>query len=472
MKRFNVFLLAVIATIFVSCADDNDAIFENNGFAPTHVGQRACVKGENYELADGIEVVQLLYDNFDAPNDVTIESADSTSIQVKASLLNKMKAKIKPGNVVSIWNTRNAPPFMRRVTDIKQDGDSYALTTEDIGIEDVLKNAQLELDSHVYCDSNSRSRCADGTINNDFYTEDNDVIHPCGIWVRNKEANSRRGGTDMMYDTSKTIIVDELQGSRFGADLGISIAGTYNDLMFPLKFMGKKGGSLGIKEVNVKFRGGIHAELDISWFKVDKFSVGPYYSLEGNLRPLLSFSGDIVKKEFTEKIADFPGYDITFWVGPVPVLIAFEPSLVFGAKLEGTVQGHFGADISFKGNHHIYAVYKRDKGWDKDCDGKPFECEVEPQLGGEIKLESKMGVYIQGAVKLYKVAGPKIAFGPYVKFEAGMEKNFATDNATANVKLGMGLGGTIGAEVNIWKWKLGEWKTDFDLLYVDVLNKD
>ena len=81
-----------------------------------------------------------------------------------------------------------------------------------------------------------------------------------------------------------------------------------------------------------------------------------------------------------------------------------------------------------------------------------------------------MGVYIQGAVKLYKVAGPKIAFGPYVKFEAGMEKNFATDNAKANMKLGMGLGGTIGAEVNIWKWKLGEWTTDFDLLYVDVVN--
>ena len=467
--------------MFVGCNDDK--MVQNH--AEQDIVKKENIKGANYELADGMEVYQLLYTNFVTPNDVTL-SPDTCTVTVNSALLAKMGVTLKAGNVISVWASRNTLPFMRRVKDVKLTGDTYTLQTEYIGIEDVLKNSSLVFDSKLYVNDGVESRCADGTINSERYQSAEDgVIHPSAVFyytreqsamLRNDDAAtsqmSRAAAPSMEFDPEQVVIVDELDASRVAFDLGIDISEKLEPIKYSIVNKGDTIGSIGFQELNVNFKGGLHTRLDISWFKVKKFEIGPYYSLEGSISPELEFHCDFIKDEFTDDILELKGFTNVFWVGPVPVSISFVPSLVWGAEFKGTVTGRIGAEINFSGNHHDYAVYERGKGWRSDEGGDPFKIKVEPKAEGEIKLESKVGIYLQGAAKLYGVAGPKIAVGPYFSSVAAMSGNLATQNVKGKLSMDIGLGGKIGAEVKIWKWELGSWESEFNIMNLNIIDKN
>ena len=468
-----------MALALVACNDEMDEMVVNGGNnAPAQMEGRS-------ELADDVKVYPLLYSNFKSANDVVIASADTTSMVVKSALLDAMRVRLEPGNVISVWTSADEIPFMRRVEDVTKDGSDYRLRTCTVGLDEVLKEAHLEFDSKVYVNADEDPRNADGTINDRFYQSERDgVYHPTALWFHTKHEDARlrgksltRGAADddvlkLGYDRERTVIVEDMRLTRAACNLGVSFSAEVEDLTCPIIEDGDTIASIGLQKAEFNFDGGLHARLDCSfWNGIERFEVGPYYSIEGNLKAGVSMSSDLfdLKKEYT--IAECQGFTSCFWVGPVPVVVSFTPSLVFNAELKGSAEGAIGAEVSFKGSHHTYACYDHNRDWYLDEGGEDFTYDVTPYAGGRLGLEFQTGLYAKAAVSLYGVAGPTVAAGPYFKAEAEAAVDLVEADFKANVKASVGLGGTVGAELKIWHWNLAKWEVGFNLLEKEIFNE-
>lgn len=479
--RKNLFWLASVALALVACNDDAiDETADNKSNEPTNE------EASGAELADDLKVYPLLYNNYISDDDVEITASDTSSIVVKNELLDALKVKLESGDVISVWTSRNDIPFMRRVVEVNKEGSNVRLHTENIGLDEVLKEAHLEFDSQIYTNLDETPRNADGTINDRFYLSENDgVYHPTALWYHSEEEDARlRGETltraaaddgDVLklgYDNERTIIVEDLGPTRGSVDLGVKFSATVTNLTRPIVLDNDTIAKIGLQNAKFAFSGGLHARLDCSlWNGVERFEVGPYYSIEGNLKAGISMSSDLFKLKEEYTIAECQGFTSCFWVGPVPVVVSFTPSLMFGAELNGKATGSIGANVTFKGSHHTYACYDYRDGWHLDEGGEDFTYSVDPYAGGSLSVEFQTGLYAKAAVSLYGVAGPTLSAGPYFKASAEASVDQIKSDIAAKVTASVGLGGAVGAQLKVWSWSLAKWEVNFNLLEKKILDK-
>lgn len=80
-------------------------------------------------------------------------------------------------------------------------------------------------------------------------------------------------------------------------------------------------------------------------------------------------------------------------------------------------------------------------------------------------FEAQPGLMFGVDVIVDKVAGPKLAIGPRLKFKAELSYTRWVDGGSwdFNAEASAGLGGEFGAKVKVFGWELAEWKYPFDI---------
>ena len=78
------------------------------------------------------------------------------------------------------------------------------------------------------------------------------------------------------------------------------------------------------------------------------------------------------------------------------------------------------------------------------------------------KAHAGIGLMLGCDMKVYEVAGPKIAIGPKLTAEAEMNLNQDPKESFFKSSVDFDMAGEIGATIKLWKFELADWKTDFD----------
>ena len=493
-------LTALSATTgFTSCQDDNYETYQNES---DNAPQQQTKPSSNLTFKEGLDVYPLIYTSYKTKYDVEITSTDTTTMSISAALLKSKNIELKEGNVISVWRSNTEMPFMRRITGVTQNGYNVDVTTKDVQASEIIENANLQFDSKVYVNPSVSATNGDGDLNPEHFVNSKDgVYHPVAIFMHSEEedakmkelgkqrdmldgANSDTFGSDAEAVASssdaifsheqkgekKVYVISELEGSNF--DLGISIEDSVKGVRFPV-YVDKSGEKpdtvawFGLKEAYGKVTGGIHASLDISWFSVKKFEIGPYYSIKGKVNPVLTASKTLPKWEKDYTIVETQGYTSVFWVGPVPVAISFKPSLGVNLQAGGKVEGTVGFNFEASGENHAYAVYENG-GWHIDRGNGEFKHDFKPIFAGTIEAKAKATLYLKGEVMLYGVAGPTLKVGPYLEANAKASFNAVEGDIAAKASLKFGVGGKVGAQLKVWKWELQKWEQDFNLFEKEI----
>lgn len=504
---FAALTLVSTAAGFTSCQDDNYDTYQNDSKSETPKPGPTRSTG-NLTFKEGLSVYPLIYTSYKTKYDVEITSPDTTTMSISSALLKSKNIELKEGNVISVWRNNTEMPFMRQITGVTQNGYNVDVTTKDIQVSDVIENANLEFDSKVYVNPSVSATNGDGDLNPEHFISSKDgVYHPVAIFMHSAEedakmkelckqqdlldgANSDSFGSDVEAVASnsdarfsheqkgekKVYVISELEGSNL--DLGVTIEDSVKNVRFPL-YIDKSGEKpdtvawFGLNKAYGKVAGGIHASLDISICGIDKFEVGPYYSIKGQVNPIITAKKTFPewKKDYT--ILEAQGYSAWFWVGPVPISISFTPSLCVSLQAGGQVEGTVGFNFEASSENHAYAVYENG-GWHMDTGNGEVKRDFTPIFAGNIEASAKAGLYLKGAVMLGGVAGPTLKVGPYLKAKAkaSMKMNEVKGNVAAKVSLSLGVDGEVGAQVKVWKWDLGEWKQPFKIFENEIWSRE
>lgn len=477
--------LALSVSAFTSCQDDSLN------------GDDSTAQAGELELKDGLKVYPLTYNTYMTDHDVEITTPDTTKMSISATLLKNQDIELKEGNVISVWRNKSELPFMRQITGVSTTGNTVNVTTKDIQASDVIENADLEFDSKIYVDQSVSATNSNGTINSEHFVdkkdgvyhpvaifmhsaeEDNEMVETCEKDVESTKSNANYSKAEPYATNSSSIkgnqnytgekkvyVVSELENSNF--DFGVDLKGKVKDVCFPITNDDKDTVAFfGIEEASAAVAAGIHASMDISWFQLKRFEVGPYYSMDVDIKPTLNASAKIINWSEKYPIAKFQGYTSVFWVGPVPVSISFKPALTMELEVKGSVSGSIGLEYEAKGSGHSYAVYD-DGHWSVEKGGEPFTQSVTPVFGGSIEASAKAGIYLNGDVMLYGVAGPTLSVGPYLEAKAKASLDLVEKEAAAEASLTFGIDATLGAKLEVWKWNLAKWSVTENLYKKEI----
>lgn len=457
-KRFLAvaFTMLFASSMFVSCSNDDD---EN--ITPEE------------ETTEG--PIVLSYDTFYDEDDVIIASADTTTISVSRDYLNTMdyKFNLKGDTVpVTIWRTVDTAPFIRNVIATKEQGDRLILTTVSGDLGDVLGDCDMELDTEIFVDfSQSRLMSRGGTMTDNYnrYVDTDGIIHPAVIILEEEgdegmvDAASRSSRSGKVYYTAEDI-------AKSNADFRIiNVNTTLKDFSKDFKD-GDSKLTLYIKDTNVKAVAGLRINISTKWFSLKKFECAAYGDFG------LGFTSGIeashtFEAEKEETIAKFNCFTAVFWVGPVPIAITSDAGILFKANAELTASCHFEARTEFNAGYDT-GVYYSGSWYARNtakADAKAYFTVVEPLA---VEAKASAGLEVFANLKLYGCAGPGITFGPTVKTDLNANIDALAHKLHYDTSGTLEVGGTLSAEIKIWKWKLASWSKDYKVYEKELWNVD
>lgn len=463
--RFFAAILAVAATVFLvaGCSDDDGAAGRDD--TPT-------------ETVD-TTAISLTYHNFIADDDVLIMDADTTMLSVSKSLTEKLGITAFNGRPMVVWQKISRLPFIRRVTSERLEGGRYILTVDNsASLADVLPDADLNFDTEIYVNpmaAKAMTRAGGSNLVEDISTRymEGDTIHPAVILY-----------TDPRGYDSEIIVVDD---STAEADLtraaggdgfpfasaedmvksnaSWKIIGVNSSFSKKIKF-GSQSDTL-IIGMKVPLKVNVNAKLAIKtkWLKLKSFDMGIYGDFSFSPEVTIGYSKalSIPSDKGTRRLVDFASYTMVFMAGPIPVCVSFNPGITL--KAEAKVKGSVYASFSYKYANEFSAGVKFEDSWKgySSYKEKANTFTANP-FNTNAKLETGLGIYLSCEALLYGFAGPEIAVGPRVGFNAEASIGVGTQSkAKFEAQAKAGVYALLGAKLKIWKWKLASWNTTLTL---------
>ena len=470
MKRY-FYLIALCTACFCafSCSDDDSPNSSSD---------------QEVTTADTTKFV-LRFEDFLDENDVLIKSADSAQIFVSARYADDMKFNFQKRNLVIIWRAQNEIPFVRRITGVHNVQNGYLLDTEFADFGDVFVDGNFKFDTSDYVNF-SEAEQTNGHINaNRYYDRKNNTYHPTLIIIpedtvfdENEEnllsddaqgkGSTRSDARTVKYRvvTAEDIVrrTRALAGAKFNF---VDIHPTIRNRTLNIDDVG--GCKIRLNTLELRVNGGLEINADVSWFKLKKFEA----YLQGSalasvdLDATLGISGPHNFKD--RELGAFPSYTSVFMVGPIPVAISFQPKVIF----KHSVVGAFGIQIPFKAeasaSFKVGPKYESGKGWDFVATGSDtaYATPIQIRVNGDFTYSA--GIYAAASVKLYGSAGPVLLVGP--KFVTSFKAYFSTnekDPAAIETSGKLIFGGTLGAEISIWKWKIAGCSFEYNLMEMEI----
>lgn len=436
----------------------------------------------------------MVYEDFITPDDVVINSTDTTSISVSKRYADKIGVNDFKGRAVTIWRTIGTTPFIRIIEEARLDGDKYVLTTRKGEAADMFEELELTFDTDLYIDQDIPTRTTRGFSDyevddvSERYTDEEGVVHPAVIIFEepgelSKSLATRVGGEERNYYTAEELLADNFEFDLINIkELSVKIEKTLKtdqDSLFSINISGKGEASARLT---------LFGKVKIGMFSLKQFKFGLRGDAEIKTRVALDFK---VKKEWEYKhsIVKVGKTTLVFWAGPIPIPITVEPELVAKSKIEAQaalalytsskVGGEFQAGME-------YDISRKDK-WKNISSGSSYKTVTvdgvfpgdkttafNPGAGVDISASAsaEFGSYWETGLFLAGSAGPKFSTGPKVGVHAGVEGSLdlVTGNLTAGIEAGafVAWAGDVGVKFKILGYNIGEFAYNYELLRWDA----
>lgn len=454
-----------------------------------------CEKNEGIDLPENksTEPFAMVYEDFITPDDVVINSADTSMIAVSLKYAEKIGVNYFSGRVVTIWNSIGNVPFIRLIKDAEVNGEQIILTTVRAEAAEMFEELDMDFDTDLYINSDyiptkATRGASDYEVNDNSgkYTDENGVVHPAVIIFEDSETKlaqsvATRTGTVAKYYTAEELLADNFEFDLISMnDLSVSLdrtLATDKDSLFSVNISGKA-------EASAKLT--LFGSLKVGFFSLKEFKFGLRGNAEVTARLAVDFN---VKKEweYEHPLAELGKTTLVFWAGPIPVPLTVEPSLIYKSELEAEAKLSLYASAKVGGEFQAGMEYKSDRKdkWKNLTSGKTFKTvsvdgifpadtlvsNPSGAIAIEASAEAAMGVYWETGMYLAGSAGPKFSTGPKlgIEAEAAGELDSVTGDFTASVSAGAyaAWGGDVGVKFKIFGYKIGEFAYEYEFLRFD-----
>lgn len=421
-------ILSLILFCVLGCSKDtivDDPIVENDN------GVKSLF---NYDINEDTLLIWQPED-YQTPQDVVIESADTTMISISKAFYERLESKVAVASVLNITLAEDQLPFIRKVAFIDPQGDRYYLETEQATLEDMFKNLDAEFSSEPYYSPENETRYGMGS--GAGYVDENGVIHPV------KYIFDYPDGTKEVYDLREGTF------TRASMDLNLTWSEKVK-IKIPINYF-----DLTIN-LNSKITAYTHVGINISWFRLQRFEAKVGGGINLDVPMTLGVEWDILKTaEYDNDIIPGPRMSAVVMIGPIPVSIGVTPKLNFNAKLgvTGYARAEFG--FNYKMNYEAGALFRRGVGWSPIKSFSQDLAAHEFRVAAGIDASAKAGLYAKMVLDIYSSEIVTAKVGAYINAHAGAE--IATDGVSVNYNCKWGVNADITAKVTIASYTLATW---------------
>lgn len=424
MKKYCMYLMFFCCFIS-SCSDDDNVV------------SIATQDNLDYSIKKNVKVIT--YDKLITDKDVEILNSDSSQISISKDMLDKNNIDISSGDAVDIWKKIDEMCFIRKVTKVESVGDRLIMTSSSAGLNEVFDSLNVNFSTRLYYDGtkvSTKTRASGGTDDYEAYVSGNDTIHPAVIPVLDENGNvTYHEAKDVLNAKSTRISIDDSWNF-------LNINHQFSKFMIPLykdqSGSGDKSDStssslkatMGIEKGYFSAKSNFDLSIHTNWFSVKDMKVGIHGSIDADLPIKLDLKGELAKTS-KYKIASFSKSWTVFLVGPVPVVILFEPSLAAKSSLK--LKGEIAMTFPFE--------YHSDFMGGMVYDGTPLQTYGNttktnenfgfgtPKLTASATVSASTGIYFEIATTLYGVTGPAASVGAEIEAKASSTFNSADSSA-------------------------------------------
>lgn len=433
-----------------------------------------------------IPAIALTYQNFIADDDVIILDADTTQISVSKALAGKLGINAFSGHPLAVWQKPGCLPFIRRAVAEREEGGRYILRVDkSASLADVIpQDTELYLDTRIFVNhtaannmANALAGGANGAADVASLYMEGDTVHPAVILYTdprgyNSDAfllEDDEAASPNYLVRSQSNQLTEYQyataESLDSADADWGIINKRATLNANIKFDSKADVSIGVK---IPLEARVNVKIEIKRKRVVKlkeFDMGVYggFAFRPEVNIGFTKSYTIPKNKATKRLADFPAYTAVFFVGMVPVAVAFNSGVIL--RFDGTLSGSVNTGFTYRYANDFKAGVKYNGKWraygDYNAKENHFSMNA---INANAQLKTGMGVYLSVDAMLYGFAGPEIAVGPRLGLNANAKMTVPAKGDPSchfDANLTFGLRSLVGAKLKVWKWTLADWNTDF-----------
>lgn len=526
-------LLAIIASLFCwgcSNADTSSASEESS-------------KTEAVVDGDSSRVLVYTYDKFLSKKDVSILDADTSKISVDGGFARSIDKELpRKGNVIVVWNDKKRLPFYLRVASVKEESGRIVLDVDKATpFEALPANSDFNLSSELYVDAEKLDENGSGDIDvSAFYDKANNTYHPVVIYQgqnRNDENEDTLEYTELSKNEYEDAFVDgildmrELLKSNFEWDKKTSFAGidwqftpgavaipglgsNYGDYKGSLKnffkgvsamdkaFRDNAGrnyqdglldvakGYIRVDTLRIKKQVNFRIYVKTTWYgRLDNFDLRLYVNGGYEISNIGFGLGAGISGE--KQLTHWNGFDVIFWVGPVPIAIDFKPNFYFKYKIEAYGMFNYNWGYKYTQSDTVGFSWNRDRGFrnidqvhEKSTSNKPKNFrEFIANSKFIVNGKASAGIYLRMPILFYYAAGPTVGVGLRADLESQVGGTMVLDEngdwdsfdpsgrITLNGAIPLEVGGEIdilsvkvfSRAYDVWditKWKMLDLNTD------------
>jgi hypothetical protein len=419
-------------------------------------------------------------------------------------------------NDVIVSGTGHGAPdgFIRRVVSVEHTGQSWTIHTKPAVLTDVFLQAKIDyakpaINGGTSITENTNPDPAVQVI--DEGQSDADVVDPASVdfnipHEQNKAATgtvayrARKASTDAHSVSSAIYGGNHASASRFistdvesglSAERAIKFSGAYElegskTINYSkAKHAAKKAndaakadGKASVAfESTAKIGAKLHVDISVTWnwvvpvSELQEFKASAYGEVKAT--QTISAHGNI-DAPYSQQLFTIDTPDITFSVGPVPVVVTTAVPVIFDADIKAEAQLQY--TTTWKRSFEQGYEYTKSHGWNRidtsDQDSKNDDPCWPAGVSASATLSASAGLTFKPEIKIYNVVGPVIS----TKAEVSGEYKISGDSehyfkASGNIDLNVSLSADMSAEIPIVDWSatahFGEVTKKINLLKYD-----
>lgn len=484
--KFNRYFAFLLGAMFVlaSCSDDDEPVVVEN---QEHIEDE--VHKLDYEVNP--RAFSLKFTDFIGGGDEDIRRLDSDTVRIaiNGGLLEYLKIdELKEGDVLSIWEGIDTPPYIRVVKTAEKTDAGYIVSTEAGNIGDLFLSLRACMDTELFSDISDRpdrpvaralnegalDEYVDGPEDFEQFVCEDGMIHPFMFYEAKDSAATEYHYqlAEMRYDD---MVDDHINSRAFSVDKNWTLIDKQiKDInIYPTRKENGVGTGLFVEDGKVSIFADMQLFFEYNFTTSNRFWARLRGDLKAELPLHLSLAGAQLKLDKQVPVFEFTPYCVVFAIGPFPVTVVVRQGIVFRAKANLDTNFSMMVPVIYRNSFQLGPKYDNYKWGTLNSMNQHFgidenRMEFSPSVG--TSLSARTGIYYHIGAYLGSFIGPFFELGP----QASISANAAVqgDELHFNSKASIGLGGYVGAEIKIWKWDLGRFEHPFSVVEYKLWDKD
>jgi hypothetical protein len=330
-------------------------------------------------------------------------------LPIRAAGISAMKVddvtELEPGDIIVTAPTDTAPyGFIRKVEGVTGTNGEVMVTTSSATLEDAIKGSDLPAGDYHLSEP----------------VQMNEVVAAYVVGQDGQLAAQGVSPTDGPTDPGFYALPLPQKGLKRQGSIGIG-TGT-GDQCIDLPLTINEGGFGSKACFNLSARANLDLQIGIAWAWIFPYPTVNQFSAKfvGNAMGSLNIKTGISHQFFSPikmKLAGYTFAPVTFWIGPLPVVMVPQYEITLNAN--GTVSANAHFDLTARAHAELGAEYIRDVGWNPaNIVNVTFDPVIEAGSAFNVNftagLENTASLMFFGSSdSIWGGAGPKVSFMPY-----------------------------------------------------------